>query len=232
MTKTPKRKPVPEPDDASYINDAVSITVAVADLSAPPDPKAIAAATARKLPRPEVSAAAVIASWQKNTHDVNAVVDALAQQVEAVNVGDLTRAEGILIAQAHALDNIFTILARRATTQQSLQQWEAYMRMGMRAQNQCRMTLETLAAVKNPPMVFAKQANINNGGQQQVNNGVPGAAAGVARTDASAPNSSSPPTELLGASNGQWLDAGAAGTTSGTDSVLETVGAIHRAEDR
>jgi hypothetical protein len=46
------------------------------------------------------------------------------------------------------------------------------MRMAMRAQNQCRMTLETLATIKNPPVVYAKQANINNGGQQQVNNGV------------------------------------------------------------
>ena len=42
------------------------------------------------------------------------------------------------------------------------------MRMAMKAQNQCRMTLETLATIKNPPVVFAKQANINNGGQQQV----------------------------------------------------------------
>jgi hypothetical protein len=46
---------------------------------------------------------------------------------------------------------------------------ENYMRMAMRAQNQCRMTLETLATIKNPPVVFAKQANINNGGQKQVN---------------------------------------------------------------
>ena len=33
------------------------------------------------------------------------------------------------------------------------------------------MTLETLATIKNPPAVYARQANINNGGQQQVNNG-------------------------------------------------------------
>jgi hypothetical protein len=44
------------------------------------------------------------------------------------------------------------------------------MRLALRAQGQCRATLETLAAIKNPPVVFARQANINNGGQQQVNN--------------------------------------------------------------
>ena len=62
-------------------------------------------------------------------------------------------------------------LARRATAQEYLKTWEAYLRMAMKAQNQCRMTLETLAMIKNPPTVFAKQANINHGGQQQVNNG-------------------------------------------------------------
>ena len=46
------------------------------------------------------------------------------------------------------------------------------MRMAMKAQSQCRMTIETLATLKNPQVVFAKQANINNGGQQQVNNRV------------------------------------------------------------
>jgi len=44
----------------------------------------------------------------------------------------------------------------------------------MKAQNQCRMTLETLAAIKKPPVVFARQANINQGnGNQQVKNGTP-----------------------------------------------------------
>ncbi len=38
------------------------------------------------------------------------------------------------------------------------------MRVTMRAQNRCRMTLETFATVRNPPWVFAKQASINSGG--------------------------------------------------------------------
>jgi hypothetical protein len=44
------------------------------------------------------------------------------------------------------------------------------MRVALKAQNQCRMTLETLATVTNPRVVYAKQANIANG-PQQVNNG-------------------------------------------------------------
>ena len=46
---------------------------------------------------------------------------------------------------------------------------EAYMRMALRAQNQVRLTLETINTIKNPPVVIAKQANITSG-PQQVNN--------------------------------------------------------------
>jgi hypothetical protein len=50
--------------------------------------------------------------------------------------------------------------------------FERYLRLALKAQNQCRATLETLAAIKNPPVVFTKQANINHGnGNQQINNG-------------------------------------------------------------
>ena len=34
------------------------------------------------------------------------------------------------------------------------------MRLALKTQSQCRATVETLAALKNPPLVFAKQANI------------------------------------------------------------------------
>jgi hypothetical protein len=42
----------------------------------------------------------------------------------------------------------------------------------LKAQSQCRATPETLATIKNPPVLFAKQANIATG-PQQVNNGIP-----------------------------------------------------------
>ena len=48
---------------------------------------------------------------------------------------------------------------------------ETYMRMALKAQSQCRATLKTLANIKNPPVVFARQANIAQG-PQQVNNGM------------------------------------------------------------
>lgn len=221
-----KKPPAPTPP-TSYKNKAVNVEVSGTD------EREFAAAVARKLTRPEVSAAGVIENWQKDTHDVNELVSELGRQIDVVNGGDLARAEGILIAQAHALDNIFANLARRATNQEYLKQWEAYMRMAMKAQNQCRMTLETLATIKNPPVVFAKQANINNGGQQQVNNGMPenSAGSGSGAAHACAATSQPAPTELLEASDVQRLDTGAASTPGRADQVLAPVGAVNRTQD-
>jgi len=42
---------------------------------------------------------------------------------------------------------------------------ERYMRLALKAQGQCRATLETLAVIKNPPL-FARQANITSSPQQ------------------------------------------------------------------
>ena len=42
---------------------------------------------------------------------------------------------------------------------------ETYLRLALKAQSQCRATLETLAAIKNPPVIFAKQANVTTGPQ-------------------------------------------------------------------
>lgn len=145
------------------------------------DPERSAALAAMTL-RPSVSAAAIVSLYGGNTfglsdEDVGSLATKLGEGVKEVWAGDMKRAEAMLIGQAHALQAIFTSLARRAAAQDYLKQWEAYMRMALKAQGQCRATLETLAAIKNPPVVFARQANINNGGQQQVNNGAAQAAA-------------------------------------------------------
>lgn len=98
-----------------------------------------------------------------------------------------------------------------------------YAKLALRAQNQCRMTLETLATIKNPPVVFAKQANIAHD-HQQVNNGD---AVSVAR----AGETGKPQPELLEAPHAKpkWMDAGAARAAKDADSVMATVEAIDRA---
>ena len=179
-------------------------------------------AVARTLMRPEVSAAAAMEQWQKDTHDVNALAAELTTQVQAVNGGDLRRAEGMLISQAHTLDKVFTVLLRRATTQTMLPQWEAYMRMAMRAQSQCRMNLEALAEMKNPKAIaFVKQANIAHG-HQQVNNGTP----------APALEKQTPPPELLEQQHGEWMDTGATSQAGRANQAVEAVGEIDRTAQR
>lgn len=100
------------------------------------------------------------------------MVASLRTHGEAVNRGDLQAAERMLNAQAVALNAIFGELARRAAVNMgaNLRAVETYLRLGLKAQSQCRATVETLAAIKNPPVVFARQANIAHG-PQQVNNG-------------------------------------------------------------
>ena len=44
------------------------------------------------------------------------------------------------------------------------------MRLALKAQAQCARTIEVLSTIKNPPVIYAKQANIAHG-HQQVNNG-------------------------------------------------------------
>ena len=185
---------------------------------------------AQTLTRPEIGAAAIMEKWQPNTYDVNVLADELAAQVKAVNQGNMQRTEGILLSQAQALDAIFVNLMRRATSQTTMMHWEAYMRMGMKAQGQCRATLQVLADMKNPrPVAFVKQANINNGGQQQVNNVM---AADSMPSPAPARENENGKTKLLeGVPDGStYMDAGTTPATGYSDKALEPLEVVNRAE--
>lgn len=183
---------------------------------------------ARTLTRPEIGAAAVIEAWSPDTHDVNVLAAELGAQVKAVNQGDMQRTEGMLISQAQALDAIFVNLMRRSMNQTNMSHWEAYMRMGMKAQSQCRATLQALAEMKNPrPVAFVKQANINNGGHQQINNGV--FASDVERSAPAREIQVEQSKLLEGMRNGStYLDTGTTQTPSRSDKPLETVAASNR----
>ena len=78
----------------------------------------------------------------------------------------------MLTAQAHTLDAIFNCLAQRAAVNMGeyIDTVEAYLKLALRAQSQCRTTWEALSAIQNPPLAsYVKQANIAHG-HQQVNN--------------------------------------------------------------
>lgn len=104
--------------------------------------------------------------------DLSETINVMRDKVIKVNGGDLTELEATLTAQAVTLDTMFNELARRASLNmgEHLSAAETYMRLALKAQSQCARTIETLAAMKNPPVIFAKQMNVANG-NQQVNNG-------------------------------------------------------------
>lgn len=158
------------------------------------------------------------------------MVKSLTERGEAVNRGDFATAERMLNAQAVTLNAIFCELARRAAANMNthLGATEQFMRLALKAQAQSRATLETLSTIRNPPTVFARQANINNGGQQQINNCTP-PQAGPGRAGAQASESQPEPNKLLEASHVERLDTGAQGAAGGTHQDLATVGAINRA---
>ncbi|MFT4255938.1 MAG: hypothetical protein QM599_03105 [Pseudoxanthomonas sp.] len=151
--------------------------------------------------------------------DLPDLSDVLRERAEAVQAGDLSGIEAMLNGQATALQSLFVRLAERAMTCETAPGFEVNMRMALRAQNQARTTMETLATIKNPPVVFARQANIANG-PQQVNNGIAHA------------ENEKPQTELLEGVTHERMDARTAGTAGRSDTAMETVGASNRPAHR
>jgi hypothetical protein len=180
---------------------------------------------ARLMVSPELAAYRVLSSADSkgsmvkmwNGIDVPSLTDVLRDQAAAVNRGELNHIEAMLMNQATAMQNLFARLAERGMSCDHATAFEANLRIALRAQSQCRATLETLAAIKNPPMVFAKQANINQGnGNQQVNNGAsdPATHAGEIINQ---------PNELLEAQHGERMDTRTAGATIVKNPAMATV---------
>jgi hypothetical protein len=187
-------------------------------------------ALAHALLIPTVQAAATIMNYDKDFGEiaVNTLVNDLEAQSKLANSGNLARAETILIAHAQTLDTIFHSLARRASLNigEYMTAADTYLRLALRAQAQCRATLETLAVIKNPqPVAFVRQANIATG-PQQVNNGMPRAAE-ISRAE----KNKNQPNKLLESLSDKRLDTGPENATGGAYSQLETLAAIDRSSD-
>lgn len=143
----------------------------------------------------------------------------LADQCAEVSKGNLTRPEELLMNQATTLDALFGDLTRLAYNNlSSLDVAERLYRLAFKAQSQTRTTVETLAALKNPPLLFAKQANVTNG-PQQINNG-------LAR-EISLPV----PNRLLERKNGERLDPVTAGGSVGRNSEMATLETLDRPQN-
>lgn len=200
----------------------------------PPDPKTLPVhlngkSRERRLAEVAIepaTASAAIAGWMtKGTFGetgIGDLVEVLRDSVENAQVGELGEYEGMLGAQAHALNAIFLEMTRRAALNmnQHLSATETYMRLALKAQSQARTTVESLAEIKNPrPVAFVRQANIANG-PQQVNNG-----------EGRAGQPGFPPNELQEEQHGQRMASGPKAPRLGVDQGSATVVAIDRPAD-
>ena len=183
---------------------------------------------------PSLQGATTIKRWSHAVGelDVTGLIDELRQQAAIASGGDLKRQEAMLAIQAHTLDTIFNELARRSSANMLEGYGEAaerYMRLALKAQSQCRTTIETLSEMKNPkPVAFVQQANITSG-PQQVNN--ENFETGTReRAPARAGNTEIGQSELLERRNEERLDSGKVQTPVGTDQTMGAVGEVDRAE--
>lgn len=161
--------------------------------------------------------------------DLTALVEELSAQTKTIRAGNLEAAEEMLLAQAHTLQALFHELARRAGMNMGeyINAAETYMRLALKAQSQCRATLETLATIKNPPPVtFVRQANVAHG-PQQINN-VPQPSQDPASR---ARESENPQNKLLEQQNGERLDPRKAQAAIRDHSTVAAMAEVHRADD-
>lgn len=164
-----------------------------------------------------------------NDGELTELYNELNSTIQRTRDGGTAQADELLTAQAVSLNMMFVELGRRAAL--NLSEYpkaaETYMRLALKAQSQCRTTLESLAEIRNPrPVAFVKQANIANG-PQQVNNGETVYQAEYEGPRAEAENGQ---TKLLEENaNVTRLDARAAGKAGRGDTPLEALGAIDRA---
>ncbi len=84
--------------------------------------------------------------------------------------GDLSGLERRLAVQAASLDLLFNQLASRSVLNmgQHLDAAEKYMKLALKAQAQCRATIEAIHLMHNPTQII-RQTNIAQGHQQVVN---------------------------------------------------------------
>lgn len=180
---------------------------------------------------PAFNGANVVQSFGKDLINDEAkffdIADELKSTFKDVKAGNLSGMEQMLVAQATALQTMFTSLALRAQAQTHMPNLEKFMGLALKAQAQSRATIRALVELKYPRQVaFVKQLNTTTGAQQ-INNGTQP----ITRTEEKliAPNEVKALEDERDGST--YLDAGAATTPGREDQAVATVAAKHRTTD-
>ena len=154
--------------------------------------------------------------------DLTQGLKTLRERVNKIQDGDMAGVEEILVAQADTLDTVFNAILMRAMCNQThLQHFEGLMRIAMKAQAQCSLTLRTLAEIKNPRQGATFVRQMNNANQQVVNNNLAGAQ-----------ETGKKPNELSeGRQNVEALGQGGAPEAIEAHPRMDALEEIHRAQD-
>lgn len=156
------------------------------------------------------------------TQHITALLVELDGQIQRLRAGDMSAVEAMLFAQATALQAIFVDLATRAQRQEQLPLMQTQLAMALKAQAQCRATLEALAEVKNPRQpTFVRNQNVT---QQQVVNNAVGIACGREHIEIQT-------NKLIREPCHASLDPRGTGTAVGVDSALEAMVAVDGADN-
>lgn len=152
--------------------------------------------------------------------DINKICERLSSNISECKQGNFEQADELLISQAHTLDTLFHKMALKSLNSEYLEHMKAYMAIALKAQNQCRMALDSLANIKNPrPYIQNNKAQY-----QQVNNGEQ-----LSRAE----EKSKTTNELLtdGSNEYEAMDTRRASKAGGIDKDMEAVGEKHRSKD-
>ena len=140
--------------------------------------------------------------------------------------GDLTELERMLTSQAIVLDQIFKGTLNRSVDNitEYPKASATYMNMALKAQSQCRCTVEAINEIKSPKSVtITKQANIAD--QQIVNNG-------NMNTNACAEKNANESNELLSEVEHEKMDTRGTTSPKQVNQTVEAVETINRSKDR
>ena len=140
-----------------------------------------AQAMARKLLQPTLKNAVAASAFTGKMLGNDLEMPGLGDYANHVHVaardaagGNMTMASKILAAQAITLDSMFAELARRTAMNMGeyIDASERYGRLALKAQSNCRATLEALARLHQPREQTVKHVHVNSGGQAVVANAI------------------------------------------------------------
>jgi len=133
-----------------------------------------AQAMARKLLQPTLKNAAAASAFTGKMMGSDLELPGIGDYADHVSSvtrkaadGDLAMVSKILAAQAITLDSMFAELARRAANNMGeyINAAERYGRLALKAQSNCRATLEALAKLHQPREQTVRHIHVNDGGQ-------------------------------------------------------------------